>query len=124
MSIEINGWKDSPRTDLPLDPGNNNDLPANEHLVILPSGPGVNLTGFIPPTFEDTWMMTVSNGGVDNIVFTNDDAGSTAGNRVLMLPGSASLTLSVGQTQFFVFTPNLAAPAYQGWYPLIPGVMA
>lgn len=125
MSHTINGWKCSPRTNLVLEPGNANNLDANEHMVIYPSGAGVVVTGFVPPddpTQTMSWLMSVSNGGLDDIMIAHNDAGSQEGYRTLMPPGFSQLTISLGQTQFFALSHN-ADLSLQGWYPLIPGVM-
>lgn len=121
MARTINGWKEAVRTDTVLGSGANHNVESQEHLVLIPPESGVSVTGFIPPTLDGTWLMSVSNGGVENITLTNDDVGSDAGQRTLMLPGYSSYTLASGQTVWMVFTPNLDFPAFQGWFPLQSG---
>ncbi len=122
---EINGWKDVPRADVVLDAGDNDDVIAQEHLVLYTSGASTRVTGFEPPTTEHTWVMSVSNGGnfaggVEDIIFPHDDAGSTDGWRTMMPPGSSIYTLALGETVYFAYSP---APV-PGWYPVVAGVMS
>ena len=124
MSLNINGWFDVPRKDLVLSAGDNNDIEAFEHMILIPVAPGTRVTGFVPPQTGTTWVMSVSNGGAEDIVFPHNDAGSTEGFRTLMPPGFSQYTLSLGQTVYFAFTFNADNPAIQGWYPVIPGVIS
>lgn len=124
MSQTINGWSDVPRKDLVLSPGSNNDVVAEEHMILIPPEAGVTVTGFIPPTTDSTWVMSVSNGGADDLVFPNNNAGSTEGFRVLLPPGFTTYTLSQGETVYLAFTFNADNPEIQGWYPVVTGTMA
>jgi hypothetical protein len=117
----INGWSDVPRKDLVLSAGDNDDVEAFEHMILIPVAPGTRVTGFIPPNTDTTWVMSVSNGGASDLFFPNDDAGSTEGLRTLMSPGETGYTLSVGRTVYFAFTFNADNPEIQGWYPLVDG---
>ena len=125
MSHQVNGWQCAPRTDVILESGDNHNVPAQEHLVVYALEPGCRITGFEPPMLvEDmhsmmSWVMTVSNGALDDIVFTNDE-GSTADWRTMMLPGFTSYTIAVGQTATFAY--SMTEP--KGWYPIVAGVMS
>ncbi len=124
MPHQINGWQCAPRADVLLVSGDNHDVPAQEHLVVYAPEAGCQITGFEPPMpVEDmnalmSWVMTVSNGALDDIVFTHDQ-GSVAEWRTMMLPGFTEYTLACGQTVMFAYSTTDP----KGWYPLVDGVM-
>lgn len=124
MGERINGWQSSQRFDLVLSTGDNNNVIAGEHMILIPVDTGTRVTGFIPPDYDDTWMMTVSNGGASDLVFPHNDSGSDEGRRVLMPPPFTEYTLAPAQTVFLAFTFNADDATIQGWYPLVFGVIS
>ncbi len=115
-SINSQGWESAVRTELTLASGANHNVAANRHLLLTPVEANQQVTGFVPPTDTEIWIMMLANGGAQNFVLTNN-TGSDAGHRTIMLSGFPSLTVAPGQSVDMVFIPG------QGWYPVIsPGV--
>lgn len=116
MATNSQGWDCAVRTETTLSAGANHNVPANAHLLLTPVEANQQVTGFLPPSDGDVWIMMLANAGPYSIVLTNN-AGSTAGYRTLTMSGYSSLTLPPGQSQDVVFIPG------QGWFPAISPAM-
>ena len=65
---------------------NNLSVPVLDNFVLihLTSTGNFSLTGLVPPDITLGWWMVIYNTGTNNIIFKNNDAGSTAQNRFLL----------------------------------------
>lgn len=100
--------------------GDNDDLAlSSSNLQVTCTSDGDRLTGLIPPLNSDGAQVWVQNASPSNTLeIPNNDGGSTAGFRFILLGGSTLLTLEPGQCQHFGLLPGT------GWIPLRPGTFS
>tara|TARA_R110001592_G_scaffold87052_1_gene256933 strand:+ start:4517 stop:5185 length:669 start_codon:yes stop_codon:yes gene_type:complete len=75
------------------------DFELKNLVRVLTTSSGLNITGFVAPSAGVNRVMKIYNANASNtIILTNDDAASSAGNRILINGGSISKQINTHET--------------------------